>query len=201
MIDINSIDWEKCSGLVPAIVQDIGDDSVLMLGYMTPEALQTTMDTGLVTFYSRTKQKLWTKGETSGNFLRLKSIALDCDQDTVLVRVEPIGPTCHTGTDTCFGPKTPNVNFLNQLQDVVDQRFEERPAGSYTTRLFEDGIQRMAQKVGEEGVEVALAAMTPAKAELLGEAADLLYHLTVLLKGRGLKLADAVAILKQRHGE
>ncbi|WP_141733148.1 bifunctional phosphoribosyl-AMP cyclohydrolase/phosphoribosyl-ATP diphosphatase HisIE [Oligoflexus tunisiensis] len=201
MIDTKSIDWEKCAGLIPAIVQDVGDDSVLMLGYMSPDALQITIDTGLVTFYSRTRQELWTKGETSGHFLRLKNLVLDCDQDTLLVRVEPIGPTCHTGSDTCFGPKTPSVNFLNQLQSVVDHRYEERPAGSYTTRLFEDGIQRMAQKVGEEGVEVALAAMTPGNAELLSEAADLLYHLTVLLKGRGLQLADAVKVLKQRHGE
>jgi phosphoribosyl-ATP pyrophosphohydrolase/phosphoribosyl-AMP cyclohydrolase len=200
MIDTTTIDWEKCGGLIPAVIQDEREGSVLMLGYMSPEALHTTVDTGLVTFYSRTQQKLWTKGETSGHFLRLKSIALDCDQDTLLVKVEPIGPTCHTGCATCFGPKSASVNFLNQLQGVIDQRFEERPAGSYTTRLFEDGIQRMAQKVGEEGVEVALAAMAPSDTELLGEAADLMFHLMVLLKGRGLKLSDAVKVLEQRHG-
>jgi phosphoribosyl-ATP pyrophosphohydrolase/phosphoribosyl-AMP cyclohydrolase len=201
MIDTTTIDWEKCGGMVPVIIQDAREGSVLMLGYMSPEALHTTVDTGLVTFYSRTQEKLWTKGETSGHFLRLKSIALDCDQDTLLVKVEPIGPTCHTGCATCFGPKSPSVNFLNKLQSVIDQRYDERPAGSYTTRLFEDGVQRMAQKVGEEGVEVALAAMNPSDTELLGEAADLIFHLMVLLKGRGLKLSDAVKILEQRHGE
>jgi phosphoribosyl-AMP cyclohydrolase / phosphoribosyl-ATP pyrophosphohydrolase len=200
MIDVTAIDWEKCGGLIPAIIQDDRDSSVLMLGYMTPEAVTTTLETNLVTFYSRTQQKLWTKGETSGHFLRLKSVALDCDQDTLLIKVDPIGPTCHTGCATCFGPKTESVNFLNQLQNVVDQRQAERPLGSYTTRLFEDGIKRMAQKVGEEGVEVALAAMMPNEGELLGEAADLLFHLTVLLKARGLRLSDAVKILEQRHG-
>ncbi len=200
MIALKDIDWQKCDGLIPAIIQDAKDGSVLMLGYMSEEALKTTQDTSLVTFFSRTKQRLWTKGESSGHFLRLKSIRLDCDQDTLLIEVDPIGPTCHTGCATCFGPKGDSVNFLNQLQRVVDQRYEQRPEGSYTTRLFQDGIQRMAQKVGEEGVEVALAAMAPDDKELLGEAADLIFHLTVLLKGRGLKLADAVQILEQRHG-
>ncbi|MDQ3231608.1 MAG: bifunctional phosphoribosyl-AMP cyclohydrolase/phosphoribosyl-ATP diphosphatase HisIE [Pseudobdellovibrionaceae bacterium] len=199
MIDMTTIDWEKCDGLIPAIIQDKGDSTVLMLGYMSPEALTTTIETGLVTFYSRTQQKLWTKGETSGHFLRLKDLALDCDQDTLLIKVDPIGPTCHTGCATCFGPKPESVNFLNTLQGVIDQRYEERPVGSYTTRLFEDGMQRMAQKVGEEGVEVALAAMAPHDNALLGEAADLLFHLTVLLKGRGLQLADAVKVLEKRH--
>lgn len=201
MIDAISIDWQKCDGLIPAIIQDHRDAAVLMLGYMSPDALRTTLETGLVTFHSRTKDKLWTKGETSGHFLRLKSIALDCDQDTLLIQVDPIGPTCHTGSATCFGPKAESVNFLNSLQTVVDQRYADRPSGSYTTRLFDDGIQRMAQKVGEEGVEVALAAMAPDDKALLGEAADLLFHLTVLLKGRGLKLADAVRVLEQRHSQ
>jgi phosphoribosyl-ATP pyrophosphohydrolase/phosphoribosyl-AMP cyclohydrolase len=199
MIDGAKIDWNKCKGMLPAIVQDHHSGSVLMLAYMSPEALSTTVETGLVTFYSRTRQKIWTKGETSGHFLRLKSIALDCDQDTLLVKVDPIGPTCHKGSETCFGPKAESVNFLNSLQTVIDQRYTERPAGSYTTRLFDDGIQRMAQKVGEEGVEVALSAMHPQSSELLGEAADLLFHLTVLLKARGLRLADAVKVLEERH--
>lgn len=199
MIDVAKIDWKKCNGMLPAIVQDHDNGSVLMLGYMSPEALSTTVETGLVTFYSRTRQKIWTKGESSGHFLRLKSIALDCDQDTLLVKVDPIGPTCHKGSETCFGPKAESVNFLNSLQTVIDQRYTERPAGSYTTRLFDDGIQRMAQKVGEEGVEVALSAMHPQSSELLGEAADLLFHLTVLLKARGLRLADAVKVLEERH--
>lgn len=201
MINIDSIDWNKCAGMIPAVIQDARDASVLMLGYMSPEALNMTLEKGLVTFFSRTKDQLWTKGETSGHFLRLKEIALDCDQDTLLIQVEPIGPTCHTGCATCFGPKKDSVNFLNQLQTVVDQRYIDRPAGSYTTRLFDEGVQRMAQKVGEEGVEVALAAMVPDQKELLGEAADLLFHLTVLLKGRGLKLADAVQVLETRHGQ
>ncbi len=199
MMDLTLIDWQKCGGLLPAIIQDAGDGSVLMLGYMTEAALVTTIETNKVTFYSRTKQRLWTKGESSGHFLQLKSMQLDCDQDTLLIGADPIGPTCHTGCATCFGPKLESVNFLNQLQGVINQRYRDMPEGSYTTKLFQGGVQRMAQKVGEEGVEVALAAMAPDDSELLGEAADLLFHLTVLLKARGLQLADAVRVLEHRH--
>jgi phosphoribosyl-AMP cyclohydrolase / phosphoribosyl-ATP pyrophosphohydrolase len=193
-------DWAKGDGLLPAIVQHASTGEVLMLGYMNEEALQVTRERGLVTFYSRSKKRLWTKGESSGHVLRLHSIRLDCDADSILVAAEPQGPTCHAGTTSCFGnDAVPPLGFLAELDALVERRERERPLGSYTTSLFEGGIRRMAQKVGEEGVETALAAVAQDDKALLGEAADLIFHLTVALRGRGLGLADVTAVLKQRH--
>jgi phosphoribosyl-ATP pyrophosphohydrolase/phosphoribosyl-AMP cyclohydrolase len=173
-----------------------------MLGYMNADALLQTQSTGLVTFFSRSKQRLWTKGETSGHVLTLKSLRKDCDADTLLVLAEPHGPTCHNGTSSCFGDEVqPPLGFLAELDVLVARRHAERPAGSYTTKLFEGGIRRMAQKVGEEGVETALAAVAQDDAALLGEAADLIYHLVVTLRARGLGLSDVTALLAERHAE
>ena len=189
--------WEKQGGLLPAIVQDADSLRVLMLGYMDHAALVATCETGHVTFYSRSKQRLWTKGESSGHFLDLVSIQTDCDSDTLLVRARPVGPTCHLGRASCF-PDAPG-DFLATLDALIATRERERPAGSYTTKLFEAGIKRIAQKVGEEGVETALAATVRDGEELKNEAADLLYHLIVLLRASNLSLADAVAVLERRH--
>ncbi|HEV7775458.1 MAG TPA: bifunctional phosphoribosyl-AMP cyclohydrolase/phosphoribosyl-ATP diphosphatase HisIE [Luteibacter sp.] len=191
-------DWSK--GLLPAIVQHVGTGEVLMLGYMNEAALQATLEKGQVTFFSRSKQRLWTKGESSGHVLSLSDIRLDCDADTFLVRAMPHGPTCHEGTSSCFGDDVaPALGFLGELDALVAGRDAARPAGSYTTRLFEGGIRRMAQKVGEEGVETALAAVAQDDEALLGEAADLVFHLTVLLRARGLGLADVASVLSRRH--
>ncbi|GMU43825.1 MAG: bifunctional phosphoribosyl-AMP cyclohydrolase/phosphoribosyl-ATP diphosphatase HisIE [Xanthomonadales bacterium] len=191
-------DWSK--GLVPAIVQDADSGLVLMLGYMNEEALERTQRERRVTFYSRSKGRLWTKGESSGHVLELVSLALDCDADTLLVQARPRGPTCHTGTSTCFGDfPGPELVFLGELSKLVEQRQRDRPPGSYTTKLFESGTRRIAQKVGEEGVETALAAVAQDADALLGEAADLVYHLTVLLRDRGLGLADVARVLRGRH--
>ena len=195
-------DWAKGNGLLPAIVQHWLSGEVLMLGYMNADALVQTQADGRVTFYSRSKQRLWMKGESSGNVLALKSIRLDCDADTLLIQAEPRGPTCHTGTSSCFGDSAdvrPPLGFLAELDALVAQRHVERPTGSYTTKLFDDGIRRIAQKVGEEGVETALAAVVQDDEALLGEAADLLFHLVVVLRARGLSLADAIAVLADRH--
>ncbi|BBD80537.1 phosphoribosyl-AMP cyclohydrolase / Phosphoribosyl-ATP pyrophosphatase [Aerosticca soli] len=193
-------DWAKGGGLLPAIVQHWRSGEVLMLGYMNAEALARTLDSGKVTFWSRSKERLWTKGETSGHVLVFKSLRLDCDADALLVQAEPHGPTCHTGTTSCFGADArPPLGFLAELDALIARRHAERPAGSYTTRLFEGGTRRIAQKVGEEGVEAALAGVAEDDAALLGEAADLLFHLAVLLRARGLSLADAVRVLAARH--
>jgi phosphoribosyl-ATP pyrophosphohydrolase/phosphoribosyl-AMP cyclohydrolase len=198
--DFSRLDWAKGDGLLPAIVQHWLSGEVLMLGYMNAEALAQTQASGKVTFYSRSKQRLWTKGESSGHVLTLKSIRIDCDADTLLVQAEPYGPTCHLGTSSCFGEAMqPPLGFLAELDALVAQRHAERPEGSYTTKLFEGGIRRMAQKVGEEGVETALAAVVQGDAELLGEAADLIFHLTVVLRARGLSLTDVAALLAERH--
>ncbi|MFD0324799.1 MULTISPECIES: bifunctional phosphoribosyl-AMP cyclohydrolase/phosphoribosyl-ATP diphosphatase HisIE [Lysobacter] len=202
---IDALDWDKQLGLIPAVVQDASTLRVLMLGYMDRAALQATLDSGHVTFFSRSKQRLWTKGETSGNFLDLVSMETDCDRDTLLVRAQPHGPTCHLGRESCF-PNAPGhpgdaLSFLVELDDLVKQRERERPAGSYTTHLFDKGVRSIAQKVGEEGVETALAAVVQDDAALCGEAADLLFHLQVLLRARGLSLSDAVAVLRARHGQ
>ncbi|WP_036136378.1 bifunctional phosphoribosyl-AMP cyclohydrolase/phosphoribosyl-ATP diphosphatase HisIE [Aerolutibacter daejeonensis] len=191
------LDWEKQGLLVPAVVQDAATLRVLMLGYMDRAAVQATCDTGHVTFFSRSKQRLWTKGESSGHFLELVSIDVDCDADTLLVLARPHGPTCHLGRTSCF-PQAP-ANFLAELDALVAARDRDRPPGSYSTRLFEGGIRRIAQKVGEEGVETALAAVAQDDDALLGESADLLYHLQVLLRARGRSLEDAVAVLRERH--
>ena len=195
--DPDSLDWNKQDGLLPCVVQDADTQQVLMLGYMTREALQATRDSGHVTFFSRSRQRLWTKGESSGNVLDLVAIEADCDADTLLVQARPRGPTCHLGRDSCF-PTAPAA-FLSGLDTLLAKRERERPAGSYTTQLFEAGVHRIAQKVGEEGVETALAAVAQDDAALLGESADLLYHLLVLLRARGLSLTDVVGVLEQRR--
>ena len=194
---IDALAWEKQDGLLPAIVQDAATLRVLMLGYMDRAALQATLTSGKVTFYSRSKQRLWTKGEQSGHFLQLVSVEADCDSDTLLVLAHPQGDTCHLQRTSCF-PDAPG-DFLRELETLVAQRDRERPPGSYTTRLFEAGIRSIAQKVGEEGVEAALAAVVQDDAALAGEAADLLYHLLVLLRARGMALDDAIAVLRARH--
>ena len=188
-LDIESLAWEKQSGLLPAIVQDADSRRVLMLGYMSREGLARTIESGQVTFYSRSKQRLWTKGESSGHVLTLVGLETDCDNDTVLVQARPQGPTCHLGTVSCF-PNAPG-DVLGDLDALIAKRAIDLPTGSYTTKLFESGIKRIAQKVGEEGLETALAAVVEDDDALLGEAADLLYHLIVLLRVRGLDL-DAV---------
>ena len=193
------LDWEKTDGLLPVVVQHAVSGEVLMLGYMNQEALTKTIDSGKVTFFSRTKQRLWTKGETSGHFLNVVSITPDCDNDTLLVLVNPIGPTCHKGTSSCFGEASHQWLFLYQLEQLLAERKSADPESSYTAKLYASGTKRIAQKVGEEGVETALAAVAQDETALLGESADLLYHLTVLLRARGLSLADAVEVLRQRH--
>jgi len=190
--------WEKQGGLLPAIVQDAHSHRVLMLGYMDRDALAATLDTRRVTFFSRSRGRLWSKGEQSGNVLRLVSIEADCDGDALLVRADPQGPTCHLGRTSCFAHATGSA--LGDLDRVIETRERERPEGSYTTKLFAEGVRKVAQKVGEEGVETALAAVAEDDAALLGEAADLAYHLLVLLRARGLGLADLENALRDRGG-
>ena len=197
-IDIETLAWDKQAGLLPVIVQDASTLRVLMLGYMNREALAATLASGKVTFYSRSKQRLWMKGEISGHVLDVASIEADCDADTLLVQAHPHGHTCHLDRISCF-PDAPGDGLM-ALDVLIAQRERERPTGSYTTQLFESGIRRIAQKVGEEGVETALAAVVQDDAALLGEAADLLYHLTVLLRARGLSLTDAKQVLAARRG-
>ena len=196
-----NIDFEKTDGLVPAIIQDNTTRNVLMLGYMNCEAYEKTMATGKVTFWSRSRNCLWTKGETSGNFLNLVDIKVDCDNDTLLVRVNPTGPACHLGTDTCWG-ETNDANpllFLTELQDFINKRHEEMPEGSYTTSLFKDGLNRMAQKVGEEALEAVIEATNGTNDRLIYEASDMFYHLIVLLTSKGLRIEDIAKELKERH--
>jgi phosphoribosyl-ATP pyrophosphohydrolase/phosphoribosyl-AMP cyclohydrolase len=194
------IDWKKNDGLVPAIVQNARTQQVLMLGYMDAAALKKTLRTKKVTFFSRSKQRLWTKGESSGNFLKLVSLAVDCDNDTLLIQADAAGPTCHRGTVSCFGDDgATGVGFLAQLDQVVADRIKSGDKSSYTVRLVREGVARVAQKVGEEGVETALAAMQKNSKEFVGEAADLLYHLIVLLRAKKLSFADAIAVLEKRH--
>ncbi|AMG07775.1 bifunctional phosphoribosyl-AMP cyclohydrolase/phosphoribosyl-ATP diphosphatase HisIE [Vibrio parahaemolyticus] len=196
------INWEKVDDLVPAIVQDFQSSQVLMMGYMNQDALAKTGETGQVTFFSRTKERLWTKGETSGNVLQLVNISLDCDNDTLLVRVNPIGPTCHTGTTTCWdgdAQEESQMVWLHQLEQLLAARKSADPDSSYTASLYARGTKRISQKVGEEGVEVALAATSGDKAELVCESADLIYHLLVLLQDQGLSMNDVVNKLKERH--
>ena len=204
MMDPGKIDWAKSGGLVPAIVQDSVSGAVLMLAYMNEEALARTQSSQRVTFWSRSKQRLWTKGETSGHFLELKAIALDCDGDTLLILAEPIGPACHTGTLTCWGEDAPRaavdrLAFLATLEEVIAQRIAAKPEGSYTARLLSEGTRRIAQKVGEEGLELALAAVAQSNEDIIGEAADLLYHAMLLLQSKGLSLEAVVTTLKARH--
>lgn len=194
------LDFNKMNGLVPAIIQDAETAKVLMLGYMNQEAYDKTVETGLVTFYSRTRQRLWTKGEESGNFLDVVSIKEDCDHDTLLIQVHPRGPVCHTGTDTCWGEENREpVMFLKELQRFIQQRHEEMPEGSYTTSLFQSGINKMAQKVGEEAVETIIEAANGTNERLIYEGSDLLYHLIVMLTAKGLSIEDLARELEERH--
>lgn len=196
-----SIDFDKMDGLVPAIIQDADTAKVLMLGFMNREAYDKTMETGKVTFYSRTRKRLWTKGEESGNFLHVVSVKVDCDRDTLLIQVHPVGPVCHTGTDTCWGEKNEQpVMFLKELQDFINVRHTEMPEGSYTTSLFRSGVNKMAQKVGEEAVETVIEACNGTDDRLIYESADLLYHLIVLLTSKGYSIEDIARELKERHG-
>jgi phosphoribosyl-AMP cyclohydrolase / phosphoribosyl-ATP pyrophosphohydrolase len=203
VLDIDSLDWKKSGGLLPAIIQDAYSESVLMLGYMNRDALQETLARRRVVFFSRTRDRLWEKGETSGNTLELVSVEADCDSDALLVRVHPQGPTCHRNTPTCFGdgapPRSEGLGFLAQLETVIASRLAHSPEGSYTAKLYGQGIKRMAQKVGEEGVEVALAAQSGDNRELVSEAADLLFHLALLLRARDLSLDAVGAELAARH--
>lgn len=202
-IDETSIDWKKVDGMLPAIVQDYQTAEVLMMGYMTPEALAKTLETKQVTFFSRSQNKLWTKGETSGNFLNAVEMALDCDQDTLLILANPVGETCHLGETSCFESASKKASwvFFSRLEKLLDARKSADPESSYTARLYASGTKRMAQKVGEEGVEVALAATVNDRDELICEAADLLYHATVLLHDQDLAWEDVLNKLKERHGE
>ncbi len=200
MIDTNAIDWAKGDGLVPAIIQDAATRQVLMLGYMNAEALQLTQETGKVHFFSRSRQSLWKKGETSGLSFKLVNIALDCDQDTLLVEVKPKGAACHNGTVSCFGDDPgPGLGFLAHLRAIIKKRKKDKPKGSYVGSLMARAPKRPAQKVGEEGVEVALAAVSESRAAVAEESADLIFHLLVLLESRDLSLEDVVAVLRKRH--
>ena len=194
------LDIEKMNGLIPAIIQENYTQKVLMLGFMNKEAYEKTMETGKVTFFSRTKNRLWTKGEESGNFLHVVSVKADCDNDTLLIMVHPEGPVCHKGTDTCWGDKNEqDIMFLKELQDFIDRRRQEMPEKSYTTSLFNSGLNKMTQKVGEEAVETILEACNGTDERLIYEGADLLYHLIVLLTYKGYRIEDLARELKERH--
>ncbi len=195
----NRLDWEKTEGMIPAIVQHAVSGEVLMLGFMNQEALATTEKLGKVTFFSRTKQRLWTKGESSGHFLNVVSITPDCDNDSLLILANPIGPTCHLGNSSCFWPAASDWTFLYQLEQLLAERKHASPDSSYTAHLYASGTKRIAQKVGEEGVETALAATVNDRAELTNEAADLMYHLMVLLQDQDLDLSTVIHKLKERH--
>ncbi len=198
-----NIDFEKMGGLVPAIVQDARTKVVLMLGYMNEEALRITMESGKVTFWSRSRQELWTKGSTSGNYLNLVELKADCDNDAILVKAIPDGPTCHRGTDTCWGEENRGEDnpllFLSELQDFIEKRHREMPEGSYTTSLFRDGLNRMAQKVGEEALELVIEACNGTNERMVYEGSDMLYHLIVLLTSKGMRIEDMAAELRERH--
>lgn len=194
------MNFDKLDGLVPAIIQDAYTDRVLMLGFMNQEALRKTREEGRVTFFSRTRQRLWTKGEESGHYLNVADIIEDCDQDTLLIKARPEGPVCHTGSDTCFNEENNRgIDFILELQELIHQRKQELPEDSYTTRLFREGINRIAQKVGEEAVELVIESKDQDDDRFLGEAADLVYHLLVLLSARELGISDVVGVLEQRH--
>jgi len=195
-----NLDFSKCDGLVPAIIQDDKTGKVLMLGFMNEEAYAKTLETKKVTFFSRTRNCLWTKGETSGNILQVVNIMQDCDNDTLLIKANPVGPVCHTGKDTCFGEKNvEDVMFLKQLQDFIEKRRQEMPEGSYTTSLFNKGVNRMAQKVGEEAVESVIEATNGTEEGFIYESSDLIYHLIVLLTSKGLRIEDLARELAKRH--
>lgn len=197
-----NLNFSKMDGLIPVIVQDAQTNVVLMLGFMNEEAYQATVESGKVTFYSRTKQRLWTKGETSGHFLHVVNILSDCDNDTLLIKANPVGPACHTGAETCFGESNKDgFFFLQYLQDFITRRFKEKPEGSYTTSLFNKGVNRMAQKVGEEAVETVIEATNGTDENFIYEASDLIYHLIVLLTSKGFSIEDLAKELKKRHKE
>ncbi len=193
--------FDKHSGLIPAIVQDVMTNKVLMLGYMNQEAFDITINTGKVTFWSRSQNKIWTKGETSGNYLTLKKWSIDCDEDTLLIKAIPKGPICHTGSDTCWNESncTSNTNFIDYLEDVINSRYKDRSEKSYTSSLFEKGTNKIAQKVGEEAVELVIESKDKNDELFLAEAADLLFHYLVLLRDRNMDLSDVIKILKKRH--
>lgn len=197
------IDFNKGDGLVPAIVQDVKTQKVLMLGYMNKESYEKTIESGKVTFYSRSKQRLWTKGEESGNFLNLKDLSLDCDKDTLLIKVDPVGPVCHKGTDTCWeeANEASSIDFLLQLQQVITERKKNLSEKSYTASLFQKGINKIAQKVGEEAVELVIEAKDDNEDLFMGEAADLMFHYLVLLSAKGYSLEQVVALLETRHSK
>ncbi len=199
--NIEQVDFEKLNGLVPAVIQDDKSMKVLMVGFMNREALEKTQELGKVTFFSRTKKRLWTKGEESGNFLNVVSVSIDCDNDTLLIKADPVGPVCHTGADTCFYEVNSkgDVQFLSFLQDFIDKRKEEMPEGSYTTSLFKKGTRKITQKVGEEAVETIIGAMANDDENFIYEAGDLMYHLVVLLTHKGYRIEDVVGELKKRH--
>lgn len=199
-VSVEDVDFAKSGGLVPGVVQHARTGQVLMVGFLDDDALRTTLGSGLATFRSRSRGGRWTKGETSGNVLRVEAVEVDCDRDTLLLHAIPAGPTCHTGDATCFGTTALPGSFVHELDEVVRGRHEERPESSYTTALFDGGVRRIAQKVGEEGVETALAAVAQDDEALLGESADLVYHLLVLLRSRGLGLEDVERVLRERHG-
>lgn len=199
MIYISQLNFSKLNGLVPAVIVDFATDKILMLGFMNEEALRTTINTQKVTFFSRTKNKLWTKGETSGNYLLLKGIITDCDNDSLLIYAEPQGPTCHTGDYSCFGLKSNNINFLTYLNQLITQRKKELPKNSYTTKLFIEGSDRIIQKLGEEATEIIIAAKNKNKIEIINESADFIYHLLVMLAENELELFDVVTQLQLRN--
>jgi len=199
-LESDSLDWSKGDGLIPAVVQHWRSGRVLMLGYMNRDAVAQTLQSGKVTFFSRSRQRLWMKGETSGHVLEMRSMHADCDGDTLLVLAEPSGPTCHRGTESCFTDAAPSLAILSELDDVIASRERERPAGRYTTTLFDAGVRRIAQKVGEEGLETALAAVAQDQASIASETADLLYHVLVLLRARDVPLAEVAEELRRRRG-
>ncbi|MFD2286580.1 bifunctional phosphoribosyl-AMP cyclohydrolase/phosphoribosyl-ATP diphosphatase HisIE [Pedobacter petrophilus] len=197
-IDTSSLDWEKTAGLLPVIIQDYKTLEVLMLGYMNAEALEKTQEEGKVTFFSRSKNRLWTKGETSNNFLYVKELFVDCDNDTILIKADAVGPTCHTGSRSCF--KTDfNQNFIFELENIINDRYENPVEGSYINKMRSKGLNKIAQKVGEEGVETVIAALAESEEELIGEASDLVFHLLFLLKEKGLSIQDIAKNLEKRH--
>jgi len=200
--NINELAWQKMDNLIPAIIQHAATGAVLMQGYMSQASLIATLETGKATFFSRSKQALWVKGETSGNFLEVKQVLADCDSDSLLIACDPIGPSCHLGTESCFPEqKLTKQNFLSQLEQVIQQRKDDDPKESYTAHLFSRGTTKMAQKVGEEGVEVALAAVAETKEDLLGECADLFYHTLVLLADQKIELSEVMQVLQERHNK
>lgn len=200
--NLNDLAWQKMDNLIPAIIQHASTGAILMQGYMNQASLQATLTTGKATFFSRSKQALWVKGETSGNFLEVKQVLTDCDNDSLLIACQPIGPSCHLGTESCFPEQNlTQQNFLSQLEQVIQQRKGDDPKESYTAHLFSRGTTKMAQKVGEEGVEVALAAVAETKEDLLGECADLFYHTLVLLADQKIELSEVMEVLQTRHNK